>query len=235
MEHISQVIKRVNQQESKLLVEDVTLQVDKSDWQFKSGVPLRYQNKSLINFKVNKGNQTAYKKCVDYLDKFPLKLPVRYYSLGLFSKGIWGVGKTHLVCAIANELIKRSVNICPALYITEQDMLRRIRRTYNNNNFETESDVLKKLWNIPLLIIDDVGKEEVADARFVQRIWFSIVNERYNNYRPIIITANLNPDDICYYLGGDKDNEATFDRLYEMVKGVFYEINSTKSYRRAMK
>jgi len=112
--------------------------------------------------------------------------------------------------------------------------LRRWRRTYDHRDGEeTEDEVLRKLVGIPLLIIDDVGKEEVADSRFVQRVWFSIINTRYDNLRPVIITANLSPDEISYHLGGNKNNEATFDRLYEMLQGVFYEIKG-KSYRRKL-
>jgi len=116
--------------------------------------------------------------------------------------------------------------------MTEPDMLRRIRRTYNHvEGGETEDDVLYKLCTVPLLVIDDVGKEDVSDPRFVQRLWFNLINTRYDNMLPVIITANLTPDEISFHLGGNKNNEASFDRLYEMLKGVFYEIKG-KSYRR---
>ena len=111
-------------------------------------------------------------------------------------------------------------------------MFRRIRATFNHiEKQETEEGIYKLLTTIPLLIVDDVGKEEVSDSRFVQRVWFSVINGRYDNMLPIVITANLNPDKIAYHLGGSRNNEASFDRLYEMVGGVFWE-NEGKSYRR---
>jgi len=114
-------------------------------------------------------------------------------------------------------------------------MFRRIRATFNHTvNKETEQDIYKLLTTIPLLVVDDIGKEEVSDPRFVQRVWFSVINGRYDNMLPIVITANLTPDEIAYHLGGSRNNEASFDRLYEMVGGVFWE-NEGKSYRREVK
>ncbi len=218
---------------SESLVNDEDIPtVDKADWLRNSGVPLRYRGKAFADFKVNKHNKLAFDNCQEYVEGFPMRLPIEYYSLGLFSKRVWGVGKTHLVCAIVKRLIERCQNINPVLYVTEPDMLGRIRKTYNHRDGEeTEDEVMRRLSTVPLLIVDDVGKEEVADPRFVQRVWFSIINTRYDNLLPVVITANLDPDDIAYHLGGSKNNEASFDRLYEMLQGVFYEIKG-ESYRR---
>jgi len=234
MEHISQTLNQLKPQVYESSVDEDTPQVDKSSWLSDSGISLRYRDKSFVNFETDKGNKLALDKCQEYVEGFPLARPINYHSLGLFSKGVWGVGKTHLVCAIARRLQERCQFMNPVLYMTEPDMLRRVRRTYDHRDGEeTEDEVLRKLVGIPLLIIDDVGKEEIADPRFVQRVWFSIINARYDNLRPVIITANLSPDEISYHLGGNKNNEATFDRLYEMLQGVFYEIKG-KSYRRKL-
>ncbi len=236
MEHISKVLRNINHQESKSLADtfiETEYQTDKSDWLYKSRIPMRFRGKNFANYEVNHGNKLAFDNSKKYVDEFPVKLPTIYHSLGLFSKGIWGTGKTHLVCAIAQELINKCQHTNPVLYTTEPDMLMRIRSTYNHKEgAETESEVYRKLTTIPLLIIDDVGKEEVSDPRFVQRAWFTIINTRYDNLLPVVLTANLDPDDMAYYLGGNKNNEATFDRLYEMLQGVFYELKDKESYRR---
>lgn len=216
---------------------EAEIQGRKKHWRLTCGIPLRFTNKTFDNFE-DKGNNTAKIKqiCRDYADDFPLSRGADYKSLGLFSKGVWGNGKTHLVCAIAHKVIDRWVGaIEPVAYITEPDMFSRIRGTFNHMEIgETEQDVYRLLTKIPLLIVDDVGKEEVADPRFVQRVWFSLINGRYDNMLPVVITANLTPDEIAYHLGGSRNNEASFDRLYEMVGGVFWE-NEGKSYRREIR
>lgn len=210
----------------------------KSNWRVGSGIPQRFKNERFSTFKMRTdGLKKVHMLCQEYAENLPLTKGEKYKSLGLFSKGVWGIGKSHLVCSIAHEVIDRKVGggvESPVLYITEPQMFSRIRATFNRNydsNSETEEQVYYRLINVPLLIVDDIGKEEVADPRFVQRVWFSVVNGRYDNELPMVITANLDPDGIAQHLGGSRDNEATFDRLYEMLEGVFWEMTGP-SYRR---
>jgi len=221
--------KQEEEYQARLLVEK------HSEWVNKCGIPLRFKSKTFSNYEIIRGNKLAYDTCLKYADNFPLKQREEYISLGLFSKDIWGVGKTHLACAITQRIIERAIQAysCPVLYITEYQLFSKIRATYNrgDDNRETEDSILKKLVNAPLLIVDDVGKEEIADPRFVQRIWFALVDGRYNEMQPIMITANLSPDELAHHLGGSRGSEATWDRLYEMLNGKFYEIKD-KSHRR---
>ena len=64
----------------------------------------------------------------------------------------------------------------------------------------------------------------------MQRVLFSIIDGRYKAMRPMVVTANLSPEGLKLYLGGGGD-EASFDRLWEMVKGKFIKIEG-ESYRR---
>lgn len=210
----------------------------KQSWRVISGIPRRFRNESFDTFKTPDTNEKKiHALCLEYAENFPLARDAEYKSLGIFSKGVWGNGKSHLACSIAHRIIGRWIGggeKSPVLYITEPQMFSRIRATFNRNydsTSETEDAVYHHLINVPLLIVDDIGKEEVADPRFVQRVWFSVVNGRYDNMLPMVITANLDPDGIEQHLGGSRGNEATFDRLYEMLGGVFWEMTGP-SYRR---
>lgn len=214
------------------------LKKQRHGWLVNSGIPPRFQPESFETFKISSSNKKVVGICKDYADNFPLGYQLNYKSLGLFSSGTWGIGKSHLACSIGHGIIDRwewRSEKSPIYYVTEPNLFTRIRATYNRYSdgmyHEYEQDVYKYLTNVPLLIIDDVGKEEVSDPRFVQRAWYSIVNGRYDNLKPIVITANLTPDEIATHLGGSRNNEASFDRLYEMLGGVFYEMTG-KSYRR---
>ena len=207
-------------------------------WRISGGIPRRFSSERFETFKTDGVNEKKlHALCLDYAENYPLERGVEYGSLGIFSKQVWGNGKSHLACSIAHRLIDRWIGggeKSPVLYIEEGQMFRRIRATFNRNydsNSETEDSVYHHLINVPLLIVDDIGKEEVADPRFVQRVWFSVINGRYDNVLPVVITANLDPDGIEQHLGGSRGNEATFDRLYEMLGGVFWEMTGA-SYRR---
>ncbi len=215
--------------------EKAQLQDTRNGWLKYSGIPDKFINKSLSTFEDRGFNSIEIlKHCQDYVNDFSMISAKGFKSFILISPNNWGVGKSHLACGIAKGIIEKWLSRnpqSPVYYATEQDMLRRVRTTYNRDTKETEEQVYEHLTNVPLLIIDDLGKEEVSDPRFVQRFWFSVINGRYENELPIVITANLSPDGIAVYLGGSRGNEASFDRLYEMVGGIMWEIQG-KSKRR---
>lgn len=204
----------------------------KSEWIKTSGIPDKFLKESFETY-LDRGHNTLKIKqlCRTYAEDFPVTRPVGFKSLVITSPSIWGVGKSHLACSIAKSIIEKYASKMvhsPAYYITEPALFRRVRSTYNHRpDQETEDMVIEHLTEVPLLIVDDMGKEEVADPRFVQRIWFSILNGRYENELPIVITANLTADEIEHWLGGSRKNEASYDRLYEMVGGEFWKLNGT--------
>jgi len=168
-------------------------------------------------------------------------------SLVLLSPGIYGLGKTHLVCALINQIIETDDKAliiqktyirkrpCPVFYISENVLLRRIRQTYSRNskkdfteNYEeTEEDVYKKLAKYDLLIIDDVGKVRARDMSFLQGVYFNIIDQRYNDCQPIILTTNLDYTDLEVHIGG-----ACADRLLEMAGKEGFIVMRGTSYRK---
>lgn len=69
-------------------------------------------------------------------------------------------------------------------------MMRRIRNTYNDGATETEEAVLRDFCSVPMLMIDELGREQrITDA--VKRILHEILSVRIGNYKPTIITTNL--------------------------------------------
>lgn len=229
-------IKRAELERQEKAQQELKVKALKLQWLRNSGIPSKFLNESLDTFEDRSGN-TANRLniCREYADNFGSLRATGYKSLILLSAGAWGVGKSHLACGIARAIIEKWLPLStqsPVYYITEPTMLRRIRATYNRDNSESEEQVFEHLINVPLLIVDDVGKEEVSDPRFVQRVWFSVINGRYENELPVVITANLTAEGMMTHLGGSRGNEATFDRLFEMIQGVMYEVKAAGSKRR---
>lgn len=230
--------RRMEEEEAKeKQLHDLEIKNKRESWRNNCGIPQRFMGQRFESFSPGRSKSLshAFNDCVDYAGKFPLRVYHGYRSLVLYSEGVWGVGKSHLVASIVHKILDRwegESSICPVRYISEPNLFLRIRATFNNQEkyHETESDIYRELITIPLLVIDDMGKEEVSDPRFVQRVLFAIVNGRYENMLPLVITANLNPDMLDRHLGGDRGNSATFDRLAEMTGNVFREICAT-SYR----
>jgi DNA replication protein DnaC len=212
----------------------------RESWRKTCGIPLIFMNQRFETFKSKRTPSllNTYNDCSDFANKFPIKGYQGYRSMVIFSEKSCGVGKSHLASAISHKILDKwngEPIRCPVKYITESDLFLRIRNTFSRQNYdsqvkESEADVYNDLSTVPLLIIDDMGKEDVADARFVQRVLFEIVNRRYNNTLPVVITANFNTDGIEEHLGNSKGVCPTFDRLVEMTGNSIREIIAT-TYR----
>ncbi len=218
----------------------------REQWRRECGITARYTDVRFETWQSGRpGNvDSIYKKCLAYADTFPLVRPQGYHSLVITiaetapkqfkdNPRSWGVGKTHLVNAIAHRILDRSqgeIYRCPVHVTTEPDLFRRIQTTYNGGR-ENEEAIINQLVRVPLLILDDIGKEERRDMTFVQRILFAVINGRYNNLLPVVLTTNKTQKELRQYLGGEGSNEAAFDRLAEMCGGEFAGIKG-ESYRR---
>lgn len=114
---------------------------------------------------------------------------------GLIFEGDVGSGKTFLAAAIANNLITKGVNVEFIIVPEFLDELRNnIQKEGDNNNI-----LINRIKNSDVLILDDMGAHNFSP--WVQNILFTIVNYRLNHQLPIIITTNLNYDQMEDTLG----------------------------------
>ncbi|HWN73079.1 MAG TPA: ATP-binding protein [Solirubrobacterales bacterium] len=106
-------------------------------------------------------------------------------------KGLWfmggtGTGKTTLGMLIASEALKAGKSV--GIYFTPK-LLTRIRQTYQEAEQENAySRFFERVTSVDLLYIDDLGSERRTD--WVVEQLYAVVNERYENQRPMLITSN---------------------------------------------
>jgi DNA replication protein DnaC len=205
------------------------------EWRTQCGIPPLFQAKTFDTFEQKSQGQT-FRLAKKYADGFPLgKSPRGYPSLILYSAHpCYGVGKTHLLSSVGHRILDRwqgETTSCPILFTTETDLLLRIRATYNISHAEAiwhekEQDVYEKLETVDLLLFDDVGKEQPQDSRFTQRVYFNVIDGRYHRNLPIVLTSNLDLNQMADYIG-----MAATDRLIEMAEKNIIELRGD-SYRR---
>ncbi|HLC04118.1 MAG TPA: ATP-binding protein [Anaerolineales bacterium] len=104
--------------------------------------------------------------------------------------GGYGCGKTHLAAAIANACVALGV---PTLFLTVPDLLDWLRYAYSDKeaDFETRFEQVRRA---PLLILDDLGTQNATD--WAREKLFQIINHRYVNKLPTVLTTNLALDEI---------------------------------------
>ncbi len=162
------------------------------------------------NFEVNSSNRNTFQN----LKKYSEKLVNEIEKKGLILVGNNGVGKTHLACSIANELMKNGI---PVIYGTLINLLAEIRNSYDLYNNASEMEIIKLYKNVDLLIIDDLGKEKPSEWGLEKL--FTIINSRYENNLPVIITTNYNQNTLIERLnlnGEVETAKSIISRLYEM-------------------
>ncbi len=103
----------------------------------------------------------------------------------LLLQGGFGCGKTHLAAAIANFTVGMGV---PTLFITVPDLLDALRFSYDNPE-STFEERFEEIRNAPLLIMDDFGTQNATS--WAQEKLFQIINFRYINRFPLVVTTNL--------------------------------------------
>jgi DNA replication protein DnaC len=104
---------------------------------------------------------------------------------GLLLMGPSGVGKTHLAVAALKELIRRGHH---GLFCDYRELLKEIQASYNPSSESTEMGVLESLRAAELLVLDDLGASK--PSAWVLDIIGLVLNARYNEKRPTILTTN---------------------------------------------
>lgn len=199
-----------------------------------SGMHARFLRRTFDTFQITAENQRALMVCKRYADTFREKQPNNNADPGrngLFITGPKGTGKTHLAAAIANQLMQEGTGV---ICMTMIDLLDRIKETYaQRGQWEaSEGDVLNTYKEVPLLIIDDMGKEPPTEWA-VSKI-YAIINARYEAFLPTIVTTNYTDSELVRRLtpqgtGDSTTADATIDRLREMCAAIVTAGDSWRS------
>jgi DNA replication protein DnaC len=125
---------------------------------------------------------------------------------GLWFYGDVGTGKTSLamLVSMAAEDAGRSVAIYPLTRL-----LAEIKQTYDRDADASYLQLFRRLSMVDLLQLDDLGAERITE--WVLEQLYSIVNERWQDQRAIVVTTNLRYDELRDQLGA-----RTVSRLVEI-------------------
>jgi len=147
-------------------------------------------SKTFDNFVVGSSNNMAFATAVA-IGKDPSRpsKPGRYPSLYIHSDS--GLGKTHLLHAIANQIKQSFPNLIVYL-VTTRDFMKEMISAMQDN---TLSEFQKKYSEIiDVLMIDDI--HELKNKSATQNEFFHIFNELHNKGKQLIFTSDKLPTEI---------------------------------------
>ena len=163
----------------------------------KSNLGERFKGKTFDTYDPG-DNVRAFKTCKAFAELSDYRVTPN----SLMICGGYGTGKTHLTAAICNRVLERGM---PALFDTFSGHLENLKAEYQGGS----QNYLEHLKTVPMLIIDDVGKEKQTE--WSTAVMYNVINHRYVHYLPIVITSNFNEEQLADYFGG-----ACYSRLKEM-------------------
>ena len=142
------------------------------------------------NFIVGNSNKFAHAAALAVAEN-----PGNMYN-PLFIYGNSGLGKTHLMHAIGNFIVRNSSK--RVLYVTSEqfvsDFIGINKKDENGTNFSYVDFFKQKYRNIDVLIIDDI--QYLGGATETQKEFFHTFNTLYGDNKQIIISSDRSPDDL---------------------------------------
>lgn len=160
-------------------------------------IPALYTTMTFANYKKTKENEDALAYAKQMVtEESPAK--------GLFLTGPTGIGKTHLAVATLQACLEKGRS---GAFCTVPVLMERLRDCMATN--ERKSVYLDRLAQVDLLVLDDFGAEH--DTDWVREQLLLIINTRYMEGRPMVITSNLMMED--FEASGDIASQRICSRI----------------------
>jgi DNA replication protein DnaC len=126
-----------------------------------------------------------------------------------------GSGKTHLLAAVANNLLGRGVEV---FYFPWVEGIKEL----TNADFDQKQDIIHRMQHCEVLFLDDLFKGRGAPTPFQFETAWAVLNYRYLNNKPIMVSTERSVSDLL-----DID-EAMGSRIAQVTKDYKAVIDGSR-------
>lgn len=178
-----------------------------------SAISGKYETARFRTYKNTPENKEARRYAGNYVENFD---KMHRQGQGLIFIGPVGTGKTYTAACIANELLDRATPVFATSFV-------RILREIQGNS-EAESEIMRAIETVDLVILDDLGAERNTDYA-LEKV-YGIVDARVRSGMPMILTTNLT------YKAMKNESDMRYQRIYDRILEVCIPVLiSGRSYR----
>jgi chromosomal replication initiator protein len=155
--------------------------IPQHEWQVDINLNRKY---TFDEFVAGSSNQFAFAAAMAVANN-----PATTYN-PLFIYGGVGLGKTHLINAIGNALMKKS----PAMRVCYYTSEKFTNELINSLRYQRMDEFHKKFRSMDVLLIDDI--QFIAGKERTQEEFFHTFNTLYESHKQIVVTSDKFPKDI---------------------------------------
>ncbi len=151
---------------------------------------------------------------------------------GLYLHGPFGVGKTHIMGAIMNELAERAQ--VESLMVYTPDFFRELKSSIQDQTVEEKLSYIRK---VPLLILDDIGAETMSPW-IRDEVLGSVLQRRMMDRLPTLFTSNYDLDELEEHLAYSNKSGTELlkaKRLMERIRHYSHTLSLSGTNRRSFK
>jgi len=175
-------------------------------------VPKEILQATIKDIEIEKGRMEAINLVKNFVREYEPNKKMK----ALYLHGLFGVGKTYFLGAIANALAEQKVK-STILYVPE--FLRELKGSFQDQSFNEKIEYVKK---VPVLMLDDIGAESVT-SWMRDDVLGTILQFRMLENLPTFFSSNLNLDELQHhftYTQRGEEEEIKAARVMERIKSL---------------
>lgn len=186
---IENILEKINKDHVKVIFLELN-DIEKEKIATSKNENLNFHNNNFLfeNFVKGESNNEAYQAAL------AITIELGKYWNPLFIYGNSGLGKTHLLYAIENEITKKYKNKKKILCLSSEEFGRMIPEILQQNNSNDIEKFKNSFNNYDVLLVDDI--QFLANRNKTNEIFFHIFNAFVNNHKQIVITSDKSPNEL---------------------------------------
>lgn len=177
-------------------------------------MPKEVMQATLDGFDLDDSRMEAFRAVGDFLDQAtgPNNLPEK----GLYLYGQFGIGKSYLLSAVANELAEINVK---SVLVFVPEFMREMKQAIGDQTLQEKVDYVKKA---DVLMLDDIGAEAMSSWTR-DEVLGTILHYRMSEKLPTFMSSNFSYSELEYHLtysqrGEKEDLKAA--RIMERIRAL---------------
>ncbi|AJO19472.1 MULTISPECIES: primosomal protein DnaI [Bacillus] len=134
---------------------------------------------------------------------------------GIYVYGKFGVGKTFMLAAIANELAAKDH---PSILVYVPEFVRELKNAIHDQSLEEKLEMVK---STPILMLDDIGAESMS-SWVRDEVLGAILQHRMSHQLPTFFSSNFDPDELKHHFTYSQRGEKEEVKAARLMERVLY-------------